>query len=72
MQVHAVYDHADSLVPRRCVRAGAWSGVSACGVYDRADSLVPISRFLVSFTSTRDHSLFNVIVVADQAEEEEE
>jgi hypothetical protein len=35
-----VYDPADSLVPRRCVRAGAWSGASAREVYDRADMLV--------------------------------
>jgi len=40
-------------------------------MYDRAHSLDPISRFLVSFTSARDHSLFNVVVVADRAEEEE-
>ena len=36
-----VYDRAFSLVPRRCVRAGAWSGASAREVYDRADLLVP-------------------------------
>jgi hypothetical protein len=50
---------------------GAGSGVSVRGVYDRAHSLVPISRFLVSFMSARDHSLFNVVVIADRAEEEE-
>ena len=40
-------------------------------MYDRAHSLVLISRFLVSFASARDHSLFNVVVVSDRAEEEE-
>jgi hypothetical protein len=35
-----VYDRAFLLVPRRCVRAGAWSGTSARKVYDCADSLV--------------------------------
>ncbi len=53
------------------VRVGAGSGVSVRGVYDCANSLVPISRFLVSFTSARDHSLFYVVVVADRVEEEE-
>ena len=37
----------------------------------RALSLVPISRFLVSFTSARDHSLFNVVLVADRVEEDD-
>ena len=45
--------------------------MSARRVYDRAHSLVLISRFLVSFASARDHSLFNVVVVSDRAEEEE-
>jgi hypothetical protein len=40
-----VYDRAFLLVPRRCVRAGAWSGASAREVYDCADLLVP-KRFV--------------------------
>ncbi len=30
----------DLLIPRRCVRAGAWSDPNSSEVYDRADSLV--------------------------------
>ena len=36
-----VYDRADLLVPRRCVRAGAGLGPNLCEMNDRLELLVP-------------------------------